>query len=97
MFVAVSENSLVSILVSIGGFREVLQKQQPAQPVEVVWDEIGGGCRNRTDDRSFADASAFVSIARFLRVDGLAKIVCRYLSRDTQRWRLSSGFHRGKF
>jgi hypothetical protein len=54
MFVAVSENALVSILVSIGGFREVLQKQQPAQLVEVVGDEIGGRCENRTHDRSFA-------------------------------------------
>src|ERR1017187_7455880 len=54
MFAAVSENALVSILVSIGGFAEALQKQQPAQLVEVVGDEIGGGCENRTHDRSFA-------------------------------------------
>ena len=75
MFVAIPENALVSELVSIGPSAEVLQKQQPAQLVEVVWDKIGGGCENRTHDRTFADASALVSIARFLWVDRLAKIV----------------------
>jgi hypothetical protein len=54
LFVDVSENALVSELVSIGGFVEVLKKQQHAQLVEVVGDEIGGGCENRTHDRSFA-------------------------------------------
>jgi len=54
MFVAVSENALVSILVSIGGFREVLQKQQPAQLVEVVRNEIGGGCENRSSSAAIA-------------------------------------------
>jgi hypothetical protein len=54
MFVAVSENALVSILVSVGVFSEVLQKQQPAQLVEVVWDEIGGGCENRPSHAAIA-------------------------------------------
>ena len=48
MFAAVSENAPVSMLVSIGGFREVLQKQRPAQLVGIVGDEIGGGCESRT-------------------------------------------------
>ena len=65
MFVDVSENALVSELVSIGGFAEVLQKQQPAQLVEVVGDEIGGGCENRTHDRSFAvSQSVFAAVCQ---------------------------------
>jgi hypothetical protein len=62
MFVAVSENALVSELVSIGLFAQVLQKQQPAQPIEVVRDEIGGGCENRTHDRSFAVSQSMFAV-----------------------------------